>query len=40
VLTGRFERTLAPVDLEGVLSDIEEVKLDEAAKQMRMRAAD
>ena len=40
MLTGRFERTLAPVDLEGVLSDIEEVKLDEAAKQMRMRAAD
>jgi RIO kinase 1 len=40
VLTGRFERQLAPVDLEGVLADIEEVKLDEAAKQMRMRAAD
>lgn len=40
VLTGHFERKLAPVDLEGVLADIEEVKLDEAAKQMRLRAAD
>ena len=40
VLTGHFERKLAPVDLEGMLADIEEVKLDEAAKQMRIRAAD
>ncbi len=40
VLTGHFERKLAPVDLEGVLADIEEVKLGEAAKQMRLRDAD
>ena len=38
VLTGHFHRVLKAVDLEGVLSDIEDVKLDEDARLMRMRA--
>ena len=40
VLTGHFHRELKAVDLEGVLSDIEDVKLDEDARLMRMRAGD
>ncbi len=40
VLTGQFHRELKAVDLEGVLSDIEDVKLDEDARLMRMRAGD
>ena len=40
VLTGHFHRELKAVDLEGVLSDIEDVKLDEDARLMRMRAND
>ncbi len=39
-LTGYFHRELKAVDLEGVLSDIEDVKLDEDARLMRMRAGD
>ena len=39
-LTGHFHRELKAVDLEGVLSDIEDVKLDEDARLMRMRAGD
>jgi RIO kinase 1 len=38
VLTGHFHREIKAVDLEGVLSDIEDVKFDEAARLMRMRA--
>ena len=40
VLTGQFHRELKAVDLEGVLSDIEDVKLDEDARLMRMRSGD
>ena len=40
VLTGHFHRELKAVDLEGVLSDIEDVNLDEAARLMRMGAND
>ncbi len=40
VLTGQFSRVLKEVDLEGVLSEIEDVRLDEAARLLRMRAGD
>ena len=36
-LTGHFNRVLKAVDLEGVLSEIEDVRLDEAARLMRMQ---
>ena len=38
VLTGHFHRELKEVDLDGVLSDIEDVKLDEDARLMRIRS--
>jgi len=37
VLTGRFERVEKAVDLEGVLREIDDVRLEEAARQSRMR---
>ena len=40
VLTGHFHRELNAVDLEAVRNGIEDVKLDEDARLMRMRAAD
>jgi RIO kinase 1 len=40
VLTGHFTRELKEVDLEGVLNEIEDVRLDEAARQMRMQSGD
>jgi RIO kinase 1 len=36
-LTGRHVRDDAPVDLESVLGEIDAVRLEEAARQMRMR---
>ncbi len=39
VLTGRFDRVLKAVDLEAVLSDIEDVRLDEQARLLRMQSA-
>ena len=36
-LTGRHARDDAPVDLESVLGEIDAVRLEEAARQMRMR---
>jgi RIO kinase 1 len=38
VLTGRFDRVLKAVDLEAVLSDIEDVRLDEQARLLRMQS--
>jgi hypothetical protein len=37
VLTGQFASNDAPVDLEGVLCEIDAVRLEEAARQMRLR---
>ena len=39
-LTGQFERDETVVDLDGVLGEIEAVRLDEAARQMRQRERD
>ncbi len=36
-LTGKYEHVDAPVDLEGVMSDIEDALLEEAARRMRMQ---
>ncbi|MFN0305045.1 MAG: PA4780 family RIO1-like protein kinase [Burkholderiales bacterium] len=36
VLTGRFERTLEAVDVEGVMSEIDDARFEEAARVMRM----
>ena len=36
-LTGHFSRVLKAVDLDAVLSEIEDVRLDEAARLMRMQ---
>ena len=36
-LTGRFEQRLGAIDLDGVLSEIEDVRFDEAARQLRER---
>jgi RIO kinase 1 len=36
-LTGRFQRVETAVDLEGVLREIDDVRLEEAARQSRMR---
>jgi RIO kinase 1 len=37
VLTGQFASNDAPVDLDGVLCEIDAVRLEEAARQMRLR---
>jgi RIO kinase 1 len=39
-LTGHFERDETVVDLDGVLGEIEAVRLEEAARQMRQRERD
>ena len=36
-LTGRFERATAPVDLAGVLREIDDARAEEAARQLRMQ---
>ena len=36
VLTGRFERNLAAIDLDGVLREIDDARFEEAARQRRM----
>jgi RIO kinase 1 len=38
VLTGRFQRDESAVDIDGVLLEIEDVALDEAARVLRMQA--
>jgi hypothetical protein len=37
MLTGQFATDDAPVDLESVLGEIDAVRLEEAARQMRIR---
>jgi RIO kinase 1 len=39
VLTGRFEARKGPVDLGGVLREIDDARADEAAKRLRMQSA-
>ena len=39
-LTGRFERNLAAVDLESVLSEIDDAKFEEVARQRRLHRQD
>ena len=38
-LTGRFESAQAPVDVAGVLREIDDARDEEAARLLRMRAA-
>ena len=38
-LTGRFERAAGPVDLGGVLREIDDARAEEAARRLRMQAA-
>jgi RIO kinase 1 len=40
LLTGRFERNLAAVDLESVLSEIDDAKFEEVARQRRLHGQD
>ena len=35
-LTGRFERSLKAVDLEGVMREIDDIRAEEAARQLRL----
>jgi RIO kinase 1 len=37
-LTGRFERSLKPVDLEGVMREIDDIRAEEAARKLRLQA--
>ena len=39
VLTGRFERRLAPVDVGSVMREIDDTRAEEAARRLRMQAA-
>ncbi len=39
VLTGRFEHRLGAVDVEGVMSEIDDARFEEAARRLRMQAA-
>ena len=39
VLTGRFRHKTGPVDVRGVMSDIDDVRADEAARRLRMQSA-
>jgi RIO kinase 1 len=39
-LTGRFRRDETPVDLEGVMREVEAARLEEAARQLRMQERD
>jgi RIO kinase 1 len=34
-LTGRFEQTLEPVDLGSVVREIDDARMEEAARQLR-----
>jgi len=38
VLTGRFERKAAPVDVGSVMSEIDDARAEEAARRLRMQA--
>lgn len=38
-LTGRFEKSTAPIDMRSVLRGIEDAQADEAARQLRMQTA-
>ena len=38
-LTGRFEREAGAVDVDGVMIEIDDVRLEEAARQLRMQAS-
>ncbi len=38
-LTGRFERTLAPVDVGGVMREIDDTRDEEAARRLRMQTS-
>ena len=37
VLSGRFERSLAAVDLDSVLREIDDARFEEAARQRRLQ---
>ena len=37
-LTGRFECSVKPVDLDGVIREIDDIRADEAARQLRLQA--
>lgn len=39
VLTGRFEHNLDAVDVEGVMSEIDDARAEEAARRLRLQAA-
>jgi len=39
VLTGRFEATTAPVDVGGVMREIDDARAEDAARRLRMQAA-
>jgi len=39
VLTGRFERKLGPVDVGSVMSEIDDARAEEAARRLRLHAA-
>ncbi len=36
-LTGRFERNMKPVDLDGVMREIDDIRAEEAARQLRLQ---
>jgi RIO kinase 1 len=38
-LTGRFERPIGPVDVDGVMVEIDDVRAEEAARRLRLQAA-
>ena len=38
VLTGKFTRVLAKVDLKGMLNEIEDVRMDEQARLLRIQS--
>jgi RIO kinase 1 len=37
-LTGRFERAAGPVDVGGVLREVDDARAEEAARRLRMAA--
>ena len=39
VLSGRFERPVAPVDMGGVLREIDDARAEEAARRLRLQAS-
>jgi RIO kinase 1 len=36
-LTGRFEHSTKPVDLDGVMREIDDIRAEEAARQLRLQ---